>query len=165
MDSGVVRKSDIRVGIYNSFFVMNRIKILLVFSFVMFFNDISAQAYKGLNIESFESYNYRRNHKNEITYSNYNGSKSYIEAKFIKKNNDAAFSFYNDGRIYDFRNSHRKGWYFVGEEMDYKCYKVYIRWNDGGETTGKLDYYKRADGRPVFGIKKFDGGYSIYRPK
>lgn len=120
-------------------------------------------AYHGINIESQDHYEYRRSSRaNTYSYSSYSGPKTYISCSFYNRNNKICFEFKKTGIIKDYRYN-TIGQYFVGENMYKQCYKVYIRWEHGGETTGSLDYRSRKDGKPKFTIEN-PSGYSTYLP-
>ena len=147
-------------------------KILLVIVLGFIFNSVYAQgiygnlktgsAYQSINVESKNTYNIRRSHNRKEGYSTYEGSKSYVRVDFIRKNGDRAFSFYQNGSMYDWiRNL--SGSYFVANECGYKSYKIYIRWDHGGEAWGFLDYSERSDGRPKLHIYISGDGY-VYSP-
>ena len=142
------------------------IKRVLLLLCVLFFSysAFAQSAYKSINIESKESYEYRKSNRGrqQSTYSSYTGNKSHVDCSFINSKKDLAYSLYSSGVIYDHQKELR-GRYFVGEEMYYQCYKVYIRWDHGGETTGSLSYGERSDGKPKFRIT-IGSSRSLYQP-
>lgn len=141
-------------------------KILFLINILILSVPICAQsAYKTIKIESLQDYEYRQSQRGqeEKTYSSYTGEKQYISCSFFNKTNNICYKLTPQGRIIDYRNE-ISGNYFVGEEIYYKCHKVYIRWEHGGETIGRLNYGERTDGKPILGIKGYSGAYSIYNP-
>lgn len=135
-------------------------------SYSQIYNLKTKSAYSSINIESKQDYDYRQSHQgqDEATYSSYTGEKNYIFSSFYSRDYSLAYKLTSDGRIIDYKND-ILGRYFVGEKMYYKCYKVYIRWDHGGETSGSLNYGERTDGKPKFRIKKGTGsGMSVYNP-
>lgn len=131
-------------------------KILFVIILGFMFNSILAQgryniktgsAYQSINVESKETYNIRKSHNYEESYSTYEGTKSYVTVDFVKSDGNIAYSFYQNGHIYDHTRDFG-GSYFVADECGYKSYKIYIRWNHGGEEWGYLNYSERRDGMP-----------------
>lgn len=150
---------------------MKKYLILLTITLTFCFESSIAQgiyniktnsSYSRINIESSDSYRIRKSHDYNITYSTYNGPKSYVAVDFIKNNDDFAYTLCKNGRIYDYINN-TEGNYFVADEVGYKIYKVYIRWDHGGETWGTLNYSRRSDGRPKFRIN-FNGHWYNYSP-
>lgn len=121
----------------------------------------NAQAFKGLSIESSSDYSTRRSHNYDVTYSTYKGTKDYVNVDFVTYNGDFAISLHNSGRIYNHRDD-LYGNYFIGEKSGYKAYKIYIRWDHGGEDWGIIDYGERSDGRPKLRILK--NGWKVYYP-
>ena len=148
---------------------MKQFLFVVVFGFM--FNSVCAQgiyniktgsAYQSLNIESQDTYNIRKSHNYEEGYGTYEGTKSYVRVDFIRSNGDAAFSLYQNGRIYDYIRD-VSGSYFVANECGYKSYKSYIRWDHGGEAWGFLNYSERSDGMPKLHIYISGKGY-VYSP-
>lgn len=135
-------------------------KILFICSILMS-TMANAQAFKGISIESSSDYSTRKSHDYNVTYSTYRGTKNYITVDFVTYNDDFAFSLRNNGRIYNYLDD-LNGYYFIGEESGYKSYKIYIRWDHGGEDWGIINYSERSDGRPKLKILK--NGWKVYYP-
>lgn len=141
---------------------MKRFLFLICCLSLLVVSSYARSAYQSLNIESYEDYNYRRSSadREQSSYRTYSGSKDYVDCCFKRNNGETAYCLTSGGRIYDyFKNDGRTGKYFVGEEVYYKGYAVYIRWDDGAEQKAILKYGDRTDGRPKF---KIDYGYSSY---
>ena len=115
-------------------------------------------AYTPMSIETRENAKVRKSHDYNVTYSSYDGPKSYVEVEFKRENGSLAYSLSSSGYIWDGINQ-VSGSYFVGETAGYKIRKVYIRWEHGGETWGTLNYGERSDGRPKFHIN-----HKVYSP-
>lgn len=135
-------------------------KILFICS-ILLSTIANAQAFKTMRIESSADYSTRKSHNYNVTYSTYNGAKDYVEADFVTNNGDFAISLRKNGYIYNFKDD-LNGYYFIGEESGYKSYKIYIRWEHGGEDWGIIDYGERSDGRPKLKILK--NGWKVYYP-
>lgn len=117
----------------------------------------TGSAYKTMHIESYEAQGIRKSHDYNVTYSTYNGVRSYVKADF-KYDRELAYSLFKNGIIYDYKLD-IEGTYCVGEKCGHETYKVYIRWEHGGETWGTLKY-SRYDGKPSFTIYKAGAGYT-----
>ena len=138
--------------------------LLLICVLAVSYPVFSQSAYTQFKIQSREDYEYEKSQRyvQRDTYSTYTGRKQWVSCEFRYSNGEKSYGLYSNGRIYDFSDG-LYGHYFVGEEMYYKCYKVYIRWDHGGETTGSLNYKERSDGKPVFRIK-IGGSTKWYNP-
>lgn len=142
----------------------NKLYIIFVCFLGMQLPTFAQSAYQKINIEPYEQYQYRNSQRNveQKTYRSYKGEKSYVDCSFKNSEGTLVYKLSGNGRIYDCSNN-IYGNYFVGENMYYKCDKVYIRWDHGGESTGSLNYSERSDGRPKFRIKVGSHNY-VYQP-
>lgn len=123
---------------------------------------VNKSSYNPISVETREQANVRRSHNKNVTYSTYEGAKSYCSVRFKSSTGYLTYALYNNGYIWD--EIHQvSGYYFVGEQAEYKTYKVYIRWDHGGETWGTLSYGERTDGWPKFRINYGSRTY-IYSP-
>lgn len=131
-------------------------------SYAQWLNMKTKPAYSQHKVQSREDYEYEKSERYtpRTSYDSYTGPRTFVSCRFRTSDYTEAYVLYSNGRIYDNRNGNGYGHYFVGEEMYYKCNKVYIRWDHGGESTGSLNYKERSDGKPVFRIKI--GAYTKY---
>lgn len=141
---------------------------LFYISFISFLGlqlpTFAQSAYQTISIEPYEQYRYRNSQRGvkQDTYQTYKGDKNYVDCAFVNSEGKLVYKLLESGRIYDYSKD-IYGKYFVGENMYYKCDKVYIRWDHGGETTGNLNYGERSDGRPKFRIRVGSHDY-VYQP-
>ena len=125
-------------------------RVLLIFTLVFTSTILSAQAFHSISIESQDDSNAQ--------------NKEYIEMSFYNKDKtQLMYDFYSDGDIY-YGIDDIWGKYYVGEEIGYKRYRVYIRWNHGGKTEGWLDYATLSSGKPIF-KRSISGGTQVNYPR
>lgn len=141
--------------------------LLLILSITISSIAANAQsAYTPIKLQSMDEYKYERSQagKQQESYYTYSGTKRYISCNFKDSQGDLSYELRNDGRIYDYyKNYGRSGSYFVGEEMYYKCFRIYILWDDGAEMKGSLNYKETIDGRPKLTLEYPTNKY-IFKP-
>lgn len=140
-------------------------RVLLIFTLVFTSTILSAQAFHSMSIESQDDYNARKYMSNsDNEYDSNAQNKEYIEMSFYNKDKtQLMYDFYSDGDIY-YGIDDIWGKYYVGEEIGYKRYRVYIRWNHGGKTEGWLDYATLSSGKPIF-KRSISGGTQVNYPR